>query len=221
MEERDDEKEKAEEIRRQDGCCNNIACLTNNTKETCPCYSLCNNCGLYNYPKSSMDKKKRIEICEKYLKEHAMEKPVFDKSKVLVAGIHETEAGKRYYLSDYVFGVNILCLESFVRNDAFNLVYDNIINTGSFYQAENGNTFRFAYPYEEPKKTWRPIKTIEEAEPFLGKKIKSKDGRFLSIIIDVFRDNDNVLCINHRHALYYFDNYTMEDDTPVGVEVME
>ena len=93
----------------------------------------------------------------------------FDKSKVLVAGLHEVKAGEMYIVADF--------MSELVQKVNGDLPYSKrcLRTFGDCFIGENGNTFRFAYPYEEPVKKWRPFETLEEAESLLGKKIKRKD----------------------------------------------
>lgn len=197
--------EKAEAIIRQYGACHGVSCDTTKNNE-CVCFEWCKKINT-----ATNCRRGCLEICEKYLKENAMEKQVFDKSKVLVAGLHDIEADKQYIVSNYVSE-----LERKVKGEV-SYQARNLITCGDKYKSANHSLWQFAYPYEEPVKTWRPIKTIEEVERFLGKKIKSKDGRKMMIISDCYLDDD--MFLNRLSAKYVFEGYTMEDGSPVGIEV--
>ena len=142
---------------------------------------------------------------------------VFDKSKILVAGLHEIEAGKRYYVSNDIDNDSNYCLRRYVENKN-----ERQIQTLEYYREGKYRTsdgyYTFAYPYEEPAKKWRPIKTIEEAETFLGKKIKSKDGKEKMLLTECFLQDSGSIKINKASPKLLFDCYLQEDGSPIGIK---
>ena len=72
--------------------------------------------------------------------------------------------------------------------------------------------------YPLPEQKYRPFETIEEMYSLLGKVIVNKEGSKKCIVTSV-ENNTDTLFINNMSVTYAFNNYTMEDGTPVGVEI--
>jgi hypothetical protein len=208
--------EKAKEIIRQGGACVGVDC-DGVTTNSCVCYEWCksNNCGT-SYPETD-DMHKRIEICENYLKENVMEKQIFDKSKVLVAGLHDIEAGKRYYVSNDIDIDSDYCLRRYVENKNEKRIQTLECYREGKYRTSDGY-YAFAYPCEEPVKTWRPIKTIEEARTLRGKWLISKTGKIEFLVTRIAFFDAGIYINDSIRSDFIFDQYTMEDGSPVGIE---
>jgi hypothetical protein len=208
--------EKAKEIIRQGGNCTGIYCEFS-LKEECPCSEICKkDIGVIPCP-TSAEKKKRIEICEKYLKDNVVEKQIFDKSKVLVAGIHDIEAGKRYYVSNDIDIDSDYCLRRYVENKNEERIQTLECYREGKYRTSDGY-YAFAYPCEEPVKTWRPIKTIEEARTLRGKWLISKTGKIEFLVTRIAFFDAGIYINDSIRSDFIFDQYTMEDGSPVGIE---
>lgn len=73
------------------------------------------------------------------------------------------------------------------------------------------------YKIKEKIKTWRPCQNWEEFRPFMGEIAKHKDFNIYKII-DVY-NTINVYDNKHGKAgEYWFENYTLEDGSPIGIE---
>jgi hypothetical protein len=70
---------------------------------------------------------------------------------------------------------------------------------------------------QKPTPSYRPYRTIEEAEAVLGKKIVANDCSTRMIVTEIDLANGDVL-INHARAYMIFKNYSREDGSPVGIE---
>jgi hypothetical protein len=72
--------------------------------------------------------------------------------------------------------------------------------------------------YPLPEKQYRPYKTIEEALTLKGKWIKHKNWNCFIEVTKIQMLNGSAL-INDIDPSFLYKIYTMEDGTPVGVEV--
>ena len=138
----------------------------------------------------------------------------FDKSKVCVAGLHEVKEGTKGYCAN-----TIAQLESTVITENEYTVC-TIYDTQGGYYFVRGRDYDFdgVMFYPLPEKQYRPYETLEEMYSLLGKVIVNKEGSKRCIITSV-ENNADTLFINNMGVTYAFNNYTMEDGTPIGVEV--
>ena len=138
----------------------------------------------------------------------------FDKSKVCVAGLHDVPVGTKGYCAN-----TMTQLESRVVTE-----YESDVCTfceeHDGYYCVRGKEYNFdgTMFYPIPEKQYRPYETIEEMYSLLGKVIVNKEGSKRCIITSV-ENNADTLFINNMSVICAFNNYTMEDGTPVGVEI--
>ncbi len=138
----------------------------------------------------------------------------FDKSKVCVAGLHDVPVGTNGYCAN-----TMAKLESTViTENEYNVC--TIYDTQGGYYFVRGRDYNFdgVMFYPLPEKQYRPYETLKEMYSLLGKVIVNKEGSKRCIITSVENDADT-LFINNMDVTYAFNNYTMEDGTPIGVEV--
>ena len=139
----------------------------------------------------------------------------FDKSKVCVAGLHEVKEGTKGWFAD-----SINELEDKVTRNSVNRTNGCLAKMKGLrdclYVDEVNTVWRFFY--HAPEKQYRPFETIEEMYSLLGKVIVERDGTKRCIITGVEKWCNN-LYIDSMNVLRVFNDYTMEDGTPVGVEV--
>src|SRR5574344_881993 len=138
----------------------------------------------------------------------------FDKSKVCVAGLHDVPVGTKGYCARTVYD-----LDRYVTTEekqAIGVLYDAC--GGYYFVSGKDYNFDCTMFYTLPEKQYRPYETIEELYALLGKIIVTKDGSKRCIVTSVENCN-NTIFINNMGTTCTFDNYTMEDGTPVGVEV--
>ncbi len=138
----------------------------------------------------------------------------FDKSKVCVAGLHDVPVGTKGYCAN-----TVAQLESRVFTEYESDVC-TICEEHDGYYCVRGKEYNFdgTMFYPIPEKQYRPFETIEEMYSLLGKVIVNKEGSKRYIVTSVENDVDT-LFINNMDVTYAFNNYTMEDGTPVGVEI--
>ena len=138
----------------------------------------------------------------------------FDKSKVCVAGLHDVPVGTKGYCAN-----TVTQLESRVVTEYESDVC-TICEEHDGYYCVRGKKYNFdgTMFYPAPEKTYRPYETIEEMYSLLGKVIVNKEGTKRYIVTSAENCN-NILYINSISVTYAINNYTMEDGTPVGVEV--
>ena len=138
----------------------------------------------------------------------------FDKSKVCVAGLHNVPVGTKGYCAN-----TVVQLESRVVTEYESDVC-TICEEHDGYYCVRGKEYNFdgTMFYPIPEKQYRPFETIEEMYSLLGKVIVERDGTKRCIITSV-ENNADTLFINNMGVTYAFNNYTMEDGTPVGVEI--
>ena len=138
----------------------------------------------------------------------------FDKSKVCVAGLHEIPVGTKGYCAN-----TMTQLESRVVTEYESDVC-TICEEHDGYYCVRGKEYNFDgtmfYPIQE--KQYRPFKTLEEMYSLLGKVIVERDGTKRCIITVVEKWCNN-LYIDNMNVLRVFNDYTMEDGSPVGVEI--
>ena len=141
----------------------------------------------------------------------------FDKSKVCVAGLHEVKEGTKGYCTN-----TMTQLERYVSTEskqALCVIYD----TQDGYYCVRGKDYNFdgTMFYPAPEKQYRPFETIEEARVLKGKWIRSKDGKKLIMITEIYIGaDDNELYIKGYRSFYIFENYVLDETgEPVGVEV--
>ena len=138
----------------------------------------------------------------------------FDKSKVCVAGLHDVPVGTKGYCAN-----TMTQLESRVVTEYESDVC-TICEEHDGYYCVRGKEYNFdgTMFYPAPEKKYRPYETIEEMYSLLGKVIVERDGTKICLITVVEKWNNN-LYINSMIVLRAFNEYTMEDGTPVGVEI--
>ena len=138
----------------------------------------------------------------------------FDKSKVCVAGLHDVPVGTRGYCAN-----TVAQLESRVVTEYESDVC-TICEEHDGYYCVRGKEYNFdgTMFYPIPEKKYHPYETLEEMYSLLGKVIVNKEGSKRYIVTSVENDADT-LFINNMDVTYAFNNYTMEDGTPVGVEI--
>lgn len=76
----------------------------------------------------------------------------------------------------------------------------------------------------KPEPKYRPFETIEEVEPFFGKKIRFKSNKSSCILTGAEYQETcmHLECGSGKAAAWYvFDNATFEDETPVGIKVSD
>ena len=139
----------------------------------------------------------------------------FDKSKVCVAGLHEVKEGTKGWFADSVDE-----LEDKVIRNSVNRTNGCLAKMKGqrdrLYVDEVNTVWWFFYP--APEKKYRPYETLEEMYSLLGKVIVERDGTKRCIITGVEKWCNN-LYIDSMNVLRAFNDYTMEDGTPVGVEI--
>ena len=136
----------------------------------------------------------------------------FDKSKVCVAGLHEVKKGTRGWLSDYVRQI-----KDSVEKDMIDIIkYCKGSKELGYAEEESSYLWQFFYP--APEATYRPYKTIEEALTLKGKWIKHKHWDCFIEVTNIAMLNGCAL-INDIDPSFIYELYTMEDGTPIGVEV--
>ena len=139
----------------------------------------------------------------------------FDKSKVCVAGLHEVKEGTKGWFADSVDE-----LEDKVTRNSINKTNGCIAKMKGqrdcLYVDEVNTVWRFFYP--APEKTYRPYKTIEEALTLKGKWIKHKHWDCFIEVTNIAMLNGCAL-INNIDPSFIYELYTMEDGTPIGVEI--
>ena len=136
----------------------------------------------------------------------------FDKSKVYVAGLHEVKEGTKGWFAD---SIDVLEGKAIPNGNISKMKGQR----DCLYVDELNTDWRFFYP--APEKTYRPFETIEEARVLKGKWIRSKDGKKLIMITEIYIGaDDNELYIKGYRSFYIFENYVLnETGEPVGVEV--
>ncbi len=133
----------------------------------------------------------------------------FDKSKVCVAGLHEVKEGTEGWMADSVDDLE----ETATQNGCLYIMKGQ---RNSLYVDEVNTVWRFFYP--APEKQYRPFETIEEALTLKGKWIKHKHWDCFIEVTNIAMLNGCAL-INDIDPSFIYELYTMEDGTPIGVEV--
>ena len=143
----------------------------------------------------------------------------FDKSKVCVAGLHEVKEGTRGWFSDSVDDLDYKVTRNSVTRTHDGCLAKMKGQRDCLYVDELNTDWRFFYP--APEKIYRPFETIEEARVLKGKWIRSKDGKKLIMITEIYIGaDDNELYIKGYRSFYIFENYVLDETgEPVGVEV--
>ena len=138
----------------------------------------------------------------------------FDKSKVCVAGLHDVPVGTKGYCAN-----TVAQLESRVVTEYESDVC-TICGTQDGYYCVRGKNYNFdgVMFYPLPEKQYRPYETLEEMYSLLGKVIVNKEGS-KRYIVACIENNADTLFINNMGVTYAFNKCTMEDGTPVGVEI--
>ena len=136
----------------------------------------------------------------------------FDKSKVCVAGLHEVKEGTKGWFADSVDDLE----EIATQNSANGCLFTMKGQRDCLYVGVTNTVWRFFYP--APEKKYRPFETIEEALTLKGKWIKHKHWDCFIEVTNIAMLNGCAL-INDIDPSFIYDQYTMEDGTPIGVEV--
>ena len=139
---------------------------------------------------------------------------IFDKNKVCVAGLHDVPVGTNGYCTN-----TMTQLERYVATEskqALCVIYD----TQDGYYCVRGKDYKFdgVMFYPLPEKKYRPYKTIEEALTLKGRWLKHKNWDSFIEVIKIEMLNGDAL-INDISPSFLYELYTLEDGTPVGVEV--
>ena len=138
----------------------------------------------------------------------------FDKSKVCVAGLHEVKEGKKGWFSN-----ELHYLKEYVENEDRSMFYVYKGGGESTYEiCDEGMDFKYIFFYPAPEKQYRPFDTIEEALTLKGKWIKHKHWDCFIEVTNIAMLNGCAL-INNIDPSFIYELYTMEDGTPIGVEV--
>ena len=138
-----------------------------------------------------------------------------DLSKVCVAGLHEVKEGTKGWFADSVDE-----LSDKVKANSVNRTNGCLAKMKGqrdcLYVDEVNTVWRFFYP--APEKQYRPFETIEEALTLKGKWIKQKHWDCFIEVTNIAMLNGCAL-INDIDPSSIYEQYTMEDGTPIGVEV--
>jgi hypothetical protein len=138
----------------------------------------------------------------------------FDKSKVCVAGLHDVPVGTRGYCAHTVY--NLERSVTTEEKQAVGVLYEAC--DGYYFVEGRDYNFDCTMFYPLPEKQYRPYKTIEEALTLKGKWIKHKNWNCFIEVTKIQMLNGSAL-INDIDPSFLYKIYTMEDGTPVGVEV--
>lgn len=136
----------------------------------------------------------------------------FDKSKVCVAGLHEVKEGTKGWFADSINDLE----ENATQSGANGCLFTMKGQRDCLYVDEVNTVWRFFY--HAPEKQYRPYRSIEEALTLKGKWIKHKNWDCFIEVTKIEMLNGNAL-INDIDPSFLYEVYTMEDGTPVGVEV--
>ena len=138
----------------------------------------------------------------------------FDKSKVCVAGLHEIPVGTKGYCAN-----TVAQLESRVVTEYESDVC-TICEEHDGYYCVRGKNYNFdgTMFYPLPEKQYRPFETIEEALTLKGRWLKHKNWDSFIEVTKIEMLNGDAL-INDISPSFLYALYTMDDGTPVGVEI--
>ena len=136
----------------------------------------------------------------------------FDKSKVCVAGLHDVPVGAKGYYANCVRILREVVEKGEIRRKGY-----CVKSTDQGYMVEKSTTvWSLFYPIQE--KQYRPFETIEEALTLKGRWLKHKNWDSFIEVTSIAMLNGCAL-INGIDPSFIYELYTMEDGTPVGVEI--